>query len=967
MKKHFSVTLLLAAMTTTPCWSQDLIPADRRTTWNPGLNSVGGIPNRTTVYTTINAATYGNGAQDATVGIQTAINNCPAGQVVQLSAGIFTINSGIVFVNKGITLRGAGSTLTTLQHTTSTAAPVIIVGPSRWNSPGTGYTLAADAVKGASSVQMSAAPSGGLASGQIVLIDELSGAGWRTDPLGLGQIWASADFRVVYQRHNPSQQQDDPWPDAAGWFCRQDRPTCEIKEVQTYNATTKTVTFTSPLHIDYRTAHTAQLFVYAAVDTHVRNAGVEDIKVVGGRDGNLRFENAAYCWAARVEDTGWLGEGFAVDNSFRVEVRDSYVHSPVVQQPGGGSYNLSLANGSSEILLENTISWNANKVMVARCSGAGSVIGYNYMDDGHIDYAPSWVEIGLNASHMVGPHHVLFEGNYCFNADSDDTHGNSILHTYFRNHLSGQRRNAGLPVNYTDGGPRRCVGLMAYSYWMSFVGNVLGRPGQMSGWVYESQNADPAIWLLGWDTGATSDPNVIARTYRHGNFDYLTTTQKWDPGNSNHTLPNSLYLTAKPAFFGSRTWPWVQPEGATQLYSLPAKERFDAIKGAPTIASFTPTSGPAGTGVTITGTNLTGATGVKFNGTGANFTVASGTSITTTVPAGATTGKIAVTTPGGTATSAATFTVTTPSAPTVASPAAATPNPVAGKTASLSVLGADAGGEAGLTYTWSAVPATVTFSPNGTNGAKNGTATFSAAGTYTLTSTIRNAVGGTVASSTSVTVSQTSTSVSVTPASASVATQGTKDFNAVADDQFGHALASQPTFTWSVSGGGTINGTGLFTAGGTAGGPFTVTAIGGGKSGTALVTVTPSASALTTIQISPASATVAPLDTHLFTSLGLDQFGNPMSPQPTFTWTVSGGGTIDGTGLFTAGSAAGGPFTITSTSGSVNGTAAVMVAAPAIGESGGGAHPGGCGLIGLEGMGLVALLAGLGRARRRRE
>jgi hypothetical protein len=170
-----------------------------------------------------------------------------------------------------------------------------------------------------------------------------------------------------------------------------------------------------------------------------------------------------------------------------------------------------------------------------------------------------------------------------------------------------------------------------------------------------------------------------------------------------------------------------------------------------------------------------------------------------------------------------------------------------------------------------------------------------------------------------------------------------------------------------VSGGGTINGTGLFTAGGTAGGPFTVTAIGGGKSGTALVTVTPSASALTTIQISPASATVAPLDTHLFTSLGLDQFGNPMSPQPTFTWTVSGGGTIDGTGLFTAGSAAGGPFTITSTSGSVNGTAAVMVAAPAIGESGGGAHPGGCGLIGLEGMGLVALLAGLGRARRRRE
>ena len=27
-----------------------IIPADRMTTWNPGLNAVGGIPNRTTIY-----------------------------------------------------------------------------------------------------------------------------------------------------------------------------------------------------------------------------------------------------------------------------------------------------------------------------------------------------------------------------------------------------------------------------------------------------------------------------------------------------------------------------------------------------------------------------------------------------------------------------------------------------------------------------------------------------------------------------------------------------------------------------------------------------------------------------------------------------------------------------------------------------------------------------------------------------
>ncbi|MBF9223211.1 LamG-like jellyroll fold domain-containing protein, partial [Hymenobacter ruricola] len=86
---------------------------------------------------------------------------------------------------------------------------------------------------------------------------------------------------------------------------------------------------------------------------------------------------------------------------------------------------------------------------------------------------------------------------------------------------------------------------------------------------------------------------------------------------------------------------------------------------APTITSFTPLSGPVGTAVTITGTNLAGATSVSFNGTAAGFVVNSATQITATVPAGATTGVLAVTTPGGTATSAASFTVI--SVPTISS------------------------------------------------------------------------------------------------------------------------------------------------------------------------------------------------------------------------------------------------------------------------------------------------------------
>ena len=83
----------------------------------------------------------------------------------------------------------------------------------------------------------------------------------------------------------------------------------------------------------------------------------------------------------------------------------------------------------------------------------------------------------------------------------------------------------------------------------------------------------------------------------------------------------------------------------------------------PTIASFAPASGPVGTRVAITGTNLAATTGVTFGGTQAGFTVTSASEVSATVPVGAFTGAISVTTLGGTATSSSPFTVIASSPP----------------------------------------------------------------------------------------------------------------------------------------------------------------------------------------------------------------------------------------------------------------------------------------------------------------
>jgi alpha-tubulin suppressor-like RCC1 family protein len=169
--------------------------------------------------------------------------------------------------------------------------------------------------------------------------------------------------------------------------------------------------------------------------------------------------------------------------------------------------------------------------------------------------------------------------------------------------------------------------------------------------------------------------------------------------------------------------------------------------------------------------------------------------------------------------------------PTIAQPAFAASNPVTGTSTIVSVIGRDDGGEVNLTYTWDAIgtpPQLVSFGSNGTNAAKTTTVSFTQAGTYSLQATIKDNGGLTVTSTVNITVQQSITTISVKPEYQRVLINTKQQFLAAADsDQFGKQISQKPSFAWSVSGGGTIDNNGLFSASAGIGGPYTVTASGG--------------------------------------------------------------------------------------------------------------------------------------------
>ena len=569
-----------------------VLPSDRDSFWRPGIP--GGIPTVTAVHVTIDASRYGTGESSASAAINAAIQAAGDAakaskkpQVVFVPKGVYRLDESILLNRSNVVLRGAGPKETKLLlHGTGA---VIWTGWVDW--PVAASDIVGTVAPGASTITVATAAS--FQPGDIVQIDQLDDPAY----VYLHDAW--------YGKRAPGWTNNGP-KSAAGY-----RSVTSLHEVTGVAGTT--VTFDPPTRIVYQAGRSPQVWRVASVNDErpVRRIGIEDLYVTGGENNSIALEAPSYSWIRNVESDGSLTTGrgntgmhISISHGFRCEVQRAYVHHARQIVQGGGAYGISLNASTSETLVENSIAVFLNKGMQTGVSGGGNVFGYNYIDNVRTGEA-SWMEGAANGSHQAFSHHDLWEGNYVANMGSDSTHGNSGFLVFFRNFAAGRCGDPAYFAAQTSN--LRAANADGWMREMTFVGNVLHAPViDSEPPVYEvrshsDRGAVAAIWRIGmnvrgegsaWDSQTTTPPpnakppsgsvpdatfttKAFAKLWRHGNWDSATNSiADWQKGYA-RALPNSLYLSAKPAFFGSHGWPWVDPAAAQRVRTLPAKERYD--------------------------------------------------------------------------------------------------------------------------------------------------------------------------------------------------------------------------------------------------------------------------------------------------------------------------------------------------------------------------------------------------------
>lgn len=520
----------------------EILPSSRLIDWTPGVavGVTGGVTQHVSGRTRlidVTQAPYNadkTGATNASPAINAAIKAAQINEVVYLPAGRYRVDSEIT-LKHSITLRGAGPDKTTI------------------------------------------VPNGGF---DVIKLSHYSLPLWVQDqnpvvssPVTKGTttftVSNTADFTVGWiaqvTHAASSDQYDDtievsPWSNEGGhgWLRRQ--------KVKVVAKTATTVTVSPGVYGDLprqvRLGHAQYYSAFVGVEDLMLDMDNTECKA------GITFGGLMNSWIKNVKVRGSKNYNVIISDCYQCELRDSHVDE--LNHVGSSGSGLLMVN-STATLIENNIFTSENSCIQVDHGCAGNVFGYNFVNN-------TIGSIAINANH--GPHNSfnLYEGNISTTFIADGFHGSASHDSLYRNWIT--------TINTGGWG----IALKRFTRNYSMVGNIIGAPGHamafdgvslgqpnMGNSSYTGEAAPWADWgkYPGPHGYQELDRGVAASLLRKENYYQYHKGIPAAESLGTTSLPASMYYTAKPTWFGDRTWPAVDPRNPAPTFeSIPAGYRY---------------------------------------------------------------------------------------------------------------------------------------------------------------------------------------------------------------------------------------------------------------------------------------------------------------------------------------------------------------------------------------------------------
>lgn len=534
------------------------LPTSLSIDWS-GAGVDGGIPERPAPGgSTISVNSYGAVPDDASsdsAAISSALSAASSGDVIEFGAGEYTLTSTFS-IPDGVTVRGQGMDITTLKYT-GTASSIISAGPTdscAWNDKWCQQVaLASDASKGDTTLTLDTGDGDytSFSEGDVIVVGmDNSGLAW----VDMGDCsWNAINN------------------DAGGSASYH-----QMVEVVSRDGGTLTV---SPgLYTDMPTAQNAFVGRSNISGSFHENIGVEDLTLTrtqnpGSQASMIAFTHCKNSWVKGVEiDTGH-GRMIRFLRSYQCTMFQNYVHHGFVYTSGAYNYHF-VVERSGRCLVESNVSCYTNKSVQLETTAGGNVIAYNYLDGAWVDETNKYWQGQDIGSHCAHSHHDLIEGNIFNKFNSDAIHGSSSHMVLFRNGIDSDHEFFCQPTHAYD--DTQSVAAVQYDlgYYISAIGNVLGKDGRSN--IYSCGPGGSCVTSSGSNyiyLSRGSDSLMGTTLLRHHNYDYYNDAIV-NNGTDDTDMPDSLYLSAKPSWFGSLTWPNVDAD-TPAVNDNPAKVFYD--------------------------------------------------------------------------------------------------------------------------------------------------------------------------------------------------------------------------------------------------------------------------------------------------------------------------------------------------------------------------------------------------------